>query len=111
MKSDPQTSKRDISKCCPEDNLSFIKQVEMDLSNESVEDRRNGNRIEYDVSRIATRPKITWIQDQESCARASGVSCYDTWQIDELLYNTDIYISIWNTRPTTWHSVIYDAAR
>ena len=34
MKSDSQTLKWDISKGSPEDNLSFIKQVEMDLSNE-----------------------------------------------------------------------------
>ena len=50
MNSDSQTLKWDISKGSPEDNLSFIKQVEMDLSNESVEDRRNGNRIKYRIS-------------------------------------------------------------
>ena len=31
-----QTLRWDISKGNPEDNLDFIKQVEMDLSNESV---------------------------------------------------------------------------
>ena len=36
--------KSDISKGNPEDNLSFIKQeVEIDLTNELVEDQKNGN--------------------------------------------------------------------
>ena len=49
MNSDSQTLKWDISKGSL-DNLSFNKQMEMDLSNESVEDHRNGNCIKYLIS-------------------------------------------------------------
>ena len=81
---DEQTLKWDISKDSPEDNLSFIKQVEMDLSNESVEDRRNGNRIKNRISWIATLSKFTWIPDQKSCQSINGFYCYETWQINDL---------------------------
>ena len=59
MNSISQTLKWEISKGSPEDNLSFIKQVDMDLSNESVEDRRNGNHIKHRMSWIATLSKFT----------------------------------------------------
>ena len=84
MNSDPQTLKWDISKGSPEDNLSFIKQVEMDLSNESMEDSRNANRIKHRISWIATLSQFTWIPDQESYQSLHGVYRYDTWQTDEL---------------------------
>ena len=88
MNSDSQTLKGS-----PEDNLSFIKQVEMDLSIESVEDRRNGNRTKHRISWMATLSKFTWIQDQGSCQSLHGVYRYDTWQIDELLHNADSLVS------------------
>ena len=50
MNSDSQTLKWDISKGSSEDKLSFIKQVEMDLSNELAEDCRNGNRFKHRIS-------------------------------------------------------------
>ena len=65
MNSYSQTLKWDISTGSPEDNLSFIKQVELDLSNESAEDRRNGNHIKLQISWIATLSKFTWMQDQD----------------------------------------------
>ena len=74
MKSDSHTLKWDISKGSPEDNLSFIKQVEMDLSNESVEDRRNGNRIKNRISWNATLSKFAWIPDQGSCQGLHGMT-------------------------------------
>ena len=96
MNSDSQTLKFDISNGSPEDNLGFIKQVEMDLSNESVEDRGNGNRIKHRISWIATLSKFTWIPespDQGSCQSLHGVYRYDTWRIDELLHNAESRVS------------------
>ena len=54
MNNDSKTLRWDISKGNPEDNLAFIKQVEMDLSNESVEERRRYRRIKHSLSCIAT---------------------------------------------------------
>ena len=65
----------------------------MDLSNESVEDRRNGNSIKYQISWIATLSKFTWVPDQGSCQDLHGVYRYDTWQIDELLHNAVSLVS------------------
>ena len=48
MNNDSQTLRIDLSKGNPEDNLDFIKQVDMDLSNESVEERRGNRRINLD---------------------------------------------------------------
>ena len=73
------------SKGNPEHNLGFIKQVEMDLSNEPVEDRRNGYSIEHQIPWIATLSKVIWItnqescQDQESCQSLLWVHRYDAW--------------------------------
>ena len=50
MNNDSQTLRWDISKGNPEDNLAFIKQVEMDLSNESVEERRENRKIKHLLS-------------------------------------------------------------
>ena len=54
MNNDSQTLRIDISKGNPEDNLDFIKQVEMSLSNESVEERQGNRRIKHLLSWIAT---------------------------------------------------------
>ena len=53
MNNDSQTLRWDILKGNPEDNLDFIKQVVMDLSNESVEERRGNRRIKHSLSWIA----------------------------------------------------------
>ena len=90
MNSDPQTLKWDISKRNPEVNLSYIKQVDMDLANEPVEDRMNGNSTKYNISCISTLSKFfTWIPDGEFCTRTNGVYRYDLRQTDELLQDAE----------------------
>ena len=108
MNSDSQTLKWDIQvlKGYPEDNLCFIKQVAMDLSNESVEDSKNGNRITYSLSWIASLAKFIWIPDQEPCAFNNGYYRYDMWQIEKLLRNADTLVRLY-PRLKTKHE-IYD---
>ena len=93
MNSDSQTLKRDISKGSLQNNLSFIKQLDMDLSKESLEDPRNGNCINHQISWIATLSKFTWIPDPGSYQSLHGIYRYDTWQIDELLHNAESLVS------------------
>ena len=87
MISDSQLLKQDLSKGNQEDNLSFTKQVEVDLTNESVEDRNNGNHTKHYISWIFTLSEFTWMPNQESCIRLNHVYCYDQWQTDDLLHN------------------------
>ena len=97
-----------ISKGSPKDNLSFMKQMEMDLSNESVEDCRNSTvsnigfpglplyPIYLDIgSRVL--PKFTW---------SLPLSLrYDTLQpeSDELLHNTHTFVSTFQYETQTYY--------
>ena len=93
MNNDSQTLRWDISKGNPEDNLDFIKQVEMDLSNESVEERQGNQRIKHSLSWIATVDldgTVVSLHDQSIARAVDKMQAFPPHLLDEQCENWEI---------------------
>ena len=91
MNNDSQTLKWDTLKGNPEDNICLQKQVFMDISNSSVEDRTGGVRNKHSLSWITTIIQKARLppQDEVEYDNALGVYRLDRKQIEDLLHNAD----------------------